>query len=115
MKKYILGLLLISSAAGVFGQTLTPVTNLTATFKGTKVVVLKWPDNNSGEDGYSVEASYKTDGYRSPWIVITNLPPNTTTTSHKPGDRRVFWSYRVKACKGHNCAPDSNIATIYSR
>jgi hypothetical protein len=111
-----------SSRFGEFGLTNQPppppaitnlvaVTNLTAGFSGT-TTVLQWKDNSTLEDRYMVEASYKSKFYTSPWVTIGTTGPNQDFFVHVPNVRRSIWSYRIKACGGQLCAPNSNIASV---
>jgi subtilisin family serine protease len=93
------------------------VTNLTATVSNTTTVFLNWTDGSQNESGYVIEGSYKARGNnpQTPYEVIANVSANTQSFSHVPPERKADWFYRVKACAGQICAPNSNVASVRIR
>lgn len=74
-------------------------------------VVLAWTDN-SYEEEYKIERRRTQES----WVTIASIPAQansgTYTDRSIPSGLYGTYEYRVKACGGGACSPDSNIATV---
>lgn len=76
-----------------FNRDPLPVNAPTITASQTNTITVNWTDNNSWEDGYTVERKDAT----SSWTQIALLPKNSASCGDTPPLGSETYTYRVKA------------------
>jgi hypothetical protein len=80
-------------------------TNLAAQASDAQTIDLAWTDNSALEDGYEVQRCCQTG-----WIVVANLPANTTTYRDPGLVTNAQYYYQVRAKKDQGYSAFSNYA-----
>jgi len=109
-----------STAAGAIVSATTPSdgtptppaapSNLTAASTGQTSISLSWSDNSNNEDAFVLERS---TGNASNYVVIANLPANTTSYADGGLSSNTAYFYRIKAenSAGASSAVTANATT----
>ncbi|MEK7099379.1 MAG: Ig-like domain-containing protein, partial [Patescibacteria group bacterium] len=102
-----------TTLAGASAYVLNAPTGLAARLDANGYdVMLTWTDN-SYEDSYTVERRRPPES----WVVLTSsMPSQAGVGSYSdrsiPAGQYGAYEYRVKACGGGACSPESNIAAV---
>jgi hypothetical protein len=93
-------------------------TNLTAAGVGNHAIALTWWDRSGTEDGFEVQRATAVGG---PYVVVGNVPVNTTTYRDAGvADNTTYW-YRVRAtrdggfsdfCDGASASADATVPAV---
>lgn len=81
-------------------------TNLVAKSADAQTIDLTWTDNSAFEDGYEVQRCCQTG-----WIVVANLPANTTSYRDGGLTANTTYYYQVRAKKDQGFSASSNYAS----
>jgi uncharacterized delta-60 repeat protein len=83
--------------------------NLTARGVSGNQINVYWEDNTSDEDNFVLERSTNSNFTGS--VAYINIPVNTTSYEDRRKAADVTFYYRIKAVKGNDVSPYSNIAS----
>ncbi len=84
-------------------------TNLNAIAQNSLVISLDWTDNSNDEEGFELEKRL----FNGTYIKIATLGPNVTTFTNWIGvEPEKEYNYRVRAFRGTDKTPYSNVATV---
>lgn len=93
-----------------------PPTNLTASViqAESNKINLSWNDNASNENGYVIERKLGNGSSTSPFVVIGNLPSNSTNFQDSTFIPLTIYTYRIYAFGSQSFSDYSNKVTIFT-